>query len=76
MAKLMLIGKVAEVELIGPQEPNDSRAHDELWTAACTRHRPRGLTDVSMLSCSWAETYDTLSDAAEYAEDHADRGRA
>lgn len=60
MAKLMLIGDVANVELTVDDE-------DGQIIAICTLH-----PEVS--ECGWTERYDTLRDASEYAADHADRG--
>jgi hypothetical protein len=62
MAKLMLIGRRADVKLIAPGTEGEPEARDELYVAVCMKH------------CEWTETYDTLDDAAEYAADHADRG--
>lgn len=73
MAKLMLIGDVAEVEILSPGNPGNENG--ELVIAVCRKHRSRGLTDVAMFSCTWTEDYDTLDDATEYAADHADHGR-
>lgn len=58
MAKLMLIGKVAQVEL---------KQDDDEIIATCNAH-PLDLP------CTWTRRYDDLNDAAEYAQDHADRG--
>lgn len=60
MAKLMLIGETAQVELT--TDPEDGQT-----IATCTSH---GFHD-----CDWTERYDTLDDASEYAADHADTGR-
>jgi hypothetical protein len=59
MAKLMLIGEVAQVELTS--DPEDGQI-----IATCVIHRQ---------PCSWTQQYDDLNDAAEYAQDHADTGR-
>lgn len=74
MAKLMLHGEVALVEIISPGSPGNEEG--ELTKAVCRKHTATGQTDVSMYSCTWSEEYDTLNDAAEYAADHADRGQA
>jgi hypothetical protein len=63
MAKLILQGDVADVELTVDDE-------DGGIIATCVRHdldQPGG--------CSWTERYDDLRDASEYAEAHADTGR-
>ena len=62
MAKLMLIGKTAQVELTS--DPEDGQI-----IATCWDH-PALNGD-----CEWTERYDTLNDASEYAADHADTGR-
>jgi hypothetical protein len=62
MAKLMLIGEVAHVELTSDDE-------DGQTIATCRLH-----LDGSGPQCNWTNRYDTLDDAAEYAADHADRG--
>lgn len=64
MAKLMLIGDVAQVELTS--DPEDGQT-----IATCWEHV---LNDVPG-GCTWTERYDTLDDASEYAVDHADTGR-
>lgn len=58
MAKLMLIGKVAHIEL---------EHGEDVIIATCNAHpaNPR---------CTWVGRYDDLNDATEYAQDHADRG--
>jgi hypothetical protein len=63
MAKLMLIGAVAQVELTSDPE-------DDQIVATCAMHAPWGRR-----GCGWTQRYDTLDDAAEYATDHADSGR-
>jgi len=64
MARLMLIGAVAEVEFT--TEPTEGGV-----IATCVKHpRPDGWT------CTWSETYDDMNDATEYAADHADEGRS
>ena len=67
MAKLILKGNVADVELIS--DPVDDQV-----IALCARHpsdEPWRVTG----RCSWTERYDDLGDATEYAADHADTGR-
>lgn len=64
MARLMLIGDVAQVELI--TDPKDGQV-----IARCHLHQPRVTTGIG---CRWQEQYDDLRDAAEYAADHADTG--
>jgi hypothetical protein len=65
MAKLMLIGEVAHVQLTF--DPEDGQA-----IATCVLHDARKLNKPGW--CTWTERYDTLDDAAEYAAGHADRG--
>jgi hypothetical protein len=60
MAKLMLIGEVAEVELTS--DPEDGQI-----VATCSVH------DASP-ACTWTERYDDMDDAVQYAGRHADRG--
>lgn len=67
MAKLMLIGDVAQVELT--IDPEDAQV-----VATCTEHRAYPNLESRMVSCDWTERYDDLRDASEYAADHADRG--
>ncbi len=64
MAKLMVVGKVAHVEIT--RDPLDGDL-----TANCKGH---GMLDglPSTGPCPWSETYDDLNDATEYASDHAD----
>ena len=66
MARLMLIGEVADVEL--STDPEDGQV-----IARCQGH-PKTLTTFGK-PCSWTERYDDLGDATEYAADHADTGR-
>lgn len=61
MAKLMLTGDTADVEL--------THDEDEI-VATCTLHA--GSRD----GCGWTQRYDDLRDATEYAADHADCGTA
>ena len=66
MAKLMLIGPVARIELTS--DPEDGQT-----IATCREHFDR--TDWRPPACTWTERYDTLDDASKYAADHADTGR-
>lgn len=65
MAKLMLIGNVARIELT-PDDEDDQVVH-----AKCAEH----LTDGWPMPCPWAKQYDSIAEAAQYAADHADRGQ-
>jgi len=66
MAKLTLTGKVAQVELFH---------HEDGVKAKCILHDARHLRTMGISTyCAWSEQYDDLNDAAEYAQDHADRG--
>lgn len=67
MAKLMLIGDVARVELTS--DPEDGQS-----IATCVDHIPFS-GEENAVGCGWTERYDTLDDASEYAADHADTGR-
>ena len=67
MAKLMLIGEVAQVELTA--DPEDGQP-----IAVCVGHTPPGSTGWLGSACGWTERYDDLNDGAECAADHADRG--
>lgn len=67
MAKLLLIGNVAAVELTS--DPEDGQT-----IATCIDHTTNDGRLAPPGDCSWTERYDTLNDAAEYAADHADRG--
>ena len=62
MARLMLIGEVAEVKLTS--DPEDGRVVAECWTHTLAPVPP----------CDWTERYDNMGDATEYAAGHADRG--
>lgn len=62
MARLVLIGNTAEVELTTDDE-------DDQVIAVCKTHF------ASSWECTWTERYDDLNDATEYAADHADTGR-
>lgn len=66
MAKLMLCGFAANVELTS--DPEDGQT-----IATCVEHRI-GAGHFPA-PCGWTERYDTLDDAAEYAAGHADTGR-
>lgn len=63
MAKLMLIGDMATVELTSDPEEGGT-------IATCVEH----VHDGEKLAgwCVWTERYDTLDDASEYATDHTD----
>lgn len=64
MAKLLLVGDAATVELTS--DPEDGQT-----IATCVEHaKPGG----GVKPCAWTERYDTLDDASEYAARHADRG--
>ena len=66
MARLMLIGTMAQVELTS--DPEDGQT-----IATCVDHN--GIPRYNFAhGCRWEERYDTLDDAAEYAADHADWG--
>lgn len=61
MAKMMLIGEAAQVEIT--RDPLDRDL-----TAKCVKH---GVIK-NQNGCDWSKTYDDLNDAAECAADHAD----
>lgn len=63
MAKLMLIGDVAKIEIL--TDPED----EELVLARCMEH-----VIAPSVPCLWWARYDTIDDATQYAADHADRG--
>lgn len=63
MAKTMLIGEVAQVEIL--TDPED----EELVLARCEVHG--GLVDA----CTWKDRFDTTDDAIAEGERHADTGR-
>lgn len=70
MAKLMVIGKVAQVEIL--TDPED----EELLLARCVNHVDfygnfRGL----QCAACWQDRFDTTDDAINEAERHADTGR-
>ena len=60
MAKLMLLGDSCGVRLFSPGQYDDE--HEETYVAYCETHKVVG-------------EYDTLDDAAEYSQAHADYGR-
>lgn len=62
MAKLMLIGKTAHVEIKPPADDDETCV-----IAQCNTHAGDPY-------CIWQGRYDDLNDATEYAQDHADRG--
>ncbi len=68
MAKLILKGDVADVELTTDDEEGQV-------IATCIAHRPETLTSLRPGACGWTERYDGMDDATEYAADHADTGR-
>jgi hypothetical protein len=61
MAKLVLHGEVALVELTSDPEEGET-------IALCRTH-------TGAEECSWTKRYATLDNAADYAADHADYGR-
>jgi hypothetical protein len=63
MAKLMLIGKVAHIEIKSPTTGGD----ETCVIAQCNTHAGDPY-------CIWQGRYDDLDDAAEYAKTHADLG--
>ena len=63
MARLILRGEVAEVELV--------RDDDDQVIATCVQH-----LGSEGAPCSWTEAYDDMNDAEQYAADHADSGRS
>ena len=65
MAKLILQGDIADVELTTDDE-------DGQVVATCVKHVNLLHDDAQ---CTWAERYDDMNDATEYAADHADEGR-
>lgn len=67
MAKLMLIGDMAQVELTTDDE-------DGQIIATCVNHSEADGRLALPGDCAWSERYDDLGDASEYATDHADRG--
>lgn len=69
MAKLMLIGPMAKVELTSDDE-------DDLIIATCVEHSEFDGRLAPPGNCSWTERYDTTDDAWQYAMSHADEGRS
>lgn len=67
MARLMLIGIMANVELTTDDE-------DGQIIATCVEHSESDGRLAPPGNCTWSERYDDLGDASEYATDHADRG--
>jgi hypothetical protein len=67
MARLVLIGDVAEVELTVDDE-------DGQVIATCVKHPSDAPWRVTS-ACGWTERYDDMRDATEYAADHADGTR-
>jgi len=65
MAKLMVIGEVAQVEIT--RDPLDGDL-----TAKCQGHIKPTDTLPTLPACDWSETYDDMNDAVEFASDHAD----
>jgi hypothetical protein len=63
MAKLMLVGKTAHIEIKPPTADGD----ETCVIAQCNTHAGDPF-------CIWQGRYDDLNDATEYAQDHADRG--
>lgn len=72
MAKLMLIGPMAQVEILSPG--TEGNEDGELVKAVCYEHSTYDGRLAPPGNCTWSEEYDTLDDAAEYAADHANRG--
>lgn len=62
MAKLMAIGKVAQVEIL--VDPAD----EELMLAKCRKHGRFSWSEP----CNYGENFDTTEDAWAAAEQHAD----
>lgn len=67
MAKLMLVGAMAQVEIEQDEEA-------ENWVARCVEHSASDGRLAPAGACSWQEHYDDLNDATEYAAPHADNG--
>jgi hypothetical protein len=67
MAKLMVLGTAAQVEIL--TDPED----EELMMAVCSRH-PRAYAEIGRL-CTWRDYFDTTDDAWQAAEQHADSVR-
>lgn len=68
MAKLMLVGDVAQIELTTDDE-------DGQIIATCVKHSESDARLAPPGDCGWTERYDDLGDASEYAQDHADTGK-
>lgn len=73
MAKLILKGKIANVEL------SRSDTVDLVW-ATCVKHRGVKRPKITNWEydepgCTWIKEYGSLDEAAEHAADHADTGR-
>lgn len=65
MARLMVIGDVAQVEIL--TDPED----EELMLAKCEAHAKFSGTMV-LPACEYTERFDTTDDAQAAAEQHAD----
>jgi hypothetical protein len=70
MARIMVIGAVAEVEL--ESDPVEGGV-----VAKCTEHKAWVFGNIPAHpdGCPWTETYDDWGDATEYSQDHADNGK-
>lgn len=68
MARLILHGRRADVEL-APDHEDDQTVH-----ATCVAHWLTRDPEDGMDPCSWTKQYDTMSDATDFASDHADEG--
>ncbi len=66
MAKLILHGNVADVEIL--TDPED----EELVLARCIGS---GHHDPAASFCGWSDQFDTTGDAIWSGESHADHGR-
>lgn len=67
MARLILIGAMAKVELTF--EPLEGGV-----VAVCEEHSESDGRLAPPGNCSWTKIYDDLNDATERAADHADTG--
>jgi len=67
MAKLMLIGEQARVEIL--PDPED----EELILVRCAGHS--GEVGYHVPACGWSDRHDTTDDAIADGEQHADYGR-
>jgi hypothetical protein len=65
MAKLMLIGNTAKVEIT--RDPLDGDL-----TATCVEHSKSDGRKFPAGNCDWSETYDDLSYSVVISEEHAD----